>query len=107
MARHPLVGKALDWAGQHTKPITEAKQRGAAHLMPGYDMEQVSTVISTAVQRTISDRLRMTKPELAGQGLGLELWRFLVRVHGAPEQPTIQRACPRRVAYPQAVQGHT
>eukprot|EP00969_Alexandrium_andersonii_P086781 3827377-Alexandrium_andersonii.AAC.1 len=44
----------------------------------------------------------MTKPELAGVALGLELWRLLVREHEAPGQPVVLRefqkrwACPKR-----------
>eukprot|EP00969_Alexandrium_andersonii_P084449 3724563-Alexandrium_andersonii.AAC.1 len=37
-------------------------------------------MLHAAVQRAISDRLRMTKLELAGEGLGLELWRLLTQV---------------------------
>eukprot|EP00969_Alexandrium_andersonii_P049820 2186108-Alexandrium_andersonii.AAC.1 len=33
----------------------------------------------------------MTKPELAGDGLGLELRRLLLREREAPEQPVVQR----------------
>eukprot|EP00969_Alexandrium_andersonii_P308748 13645925-Alexandrium_andersonii.AAC.1 len=68
----------------------------------GFDVAQVSGVIYFAVQRAISDRLRMAKPELAGDTLGLELWRLLAREHEAPEQPVVQRefqkrwACPKR-----------
>eukprot|EP00969_Alexandrium_andersonii_P179489 7934958-Alexandrium_andersonii.AAC.1 len=57
----------------------------------GFDVGQVSGVIYSAVQRTISDSLRMTKPELAGGALGLELWRLLARERDAPEQPVVQR----------------
>eukprot|EP00969_Alexandrium_andersonii_P234756 10365288-Alexandrium_andersonii.AAC.1 len=42
----------------------------------------------------------MTKPELAGDGLGLELWRVLVRGHEAPAQPVVLRAFRERWAYP-------
>eukprot|EP00975_Prorocentrum_lima_P041136 8644331-Prorocentrum_lima.AAC.1 len=42
----------------------------------------------------------MTKPELAGPGNGLELWRLLIREHEAPEQPIIQREYQKRWAYP-------
>eukprot|EP00969_Alexandrium_andersonii_P015651 684276-Alexandrium_andersonii.AAC.1 len=42
----------------------------------------------------------MTKPELAGDALGLELWRLLVREHEAPEQPVVQRKFQKRWAYP-------
>eukprot|EP00969_Alexandrium_andersonii_P159433 7043803-Alexandrium_andersonii.AAC.1 len=38
----------------------------------GFDVAQASRVIYSAVQRAIFDRLRMTKPELAGDALGLE-----------------------------------
>eukprot|EP00969_Alexandrium_andersonii_P245165 10834724-Alexandrium_andersonii.AAC.1 len=43
----------------------------------------------------------MTKPELAGDVLGLELWRLLVREHEAPEQPVVQRECQKRWACPE------
>eukprot|EP00969_Alexandrium_andersonii_P256890 11356903-Alexandrium_andersonii.AAC.1 len=42
----------------------------------------------------------MTEPELAGDGVGLELRRLLVREHGAPEQPVAQREFQKRWAYP-------
>eukprot|EP00969_Alexandrium_andersonii_P346935 15338659-Alexandrium_andersonii.AAC.1 len=57
----------------------------------GFDVAQVSGVIYSAVQRTIPDRLRMTKPELAGDAWGFGLRRFLLREHEAPEQPVVQR----------------
>eukprot|EP00969_Alexandrium_andersonii_P237357 10477143-Alexandrium_andersonii.AAC.1 len=41
----------------------------------------------------------MTKPELAGDGLGLELLRLLIREHEAPEQPAVQREFQKRWAY--------
>eukprot|EP00969_Alexandrium_andersonii_P345886 15289466-Alexandrium_andersonii.AAC.1 len=71
----------------------------------GFDVAQVSGAIYTAAQRAISDRLRMTKPELAGDGLGLELWRLLAREHEAPEQPVAQRKFRKRWAYPKGCQG--
>eukprot|EP00969_Alexandrium_andersonii_P258092 11411674-Alexandrium_andersonii.AAC.1 len=42
----------------------------------------------------------MTEPELAGDGLGLELRRLLIREHEAPEQPVAQREFQKRWAYP-------
>eukprot|EP00969_Alexandrium_andersonii_P212134 9368304-Alexandrium_andersonii.AAC.1 len=42
----------------------------------------------------------MTKPELAGDGFGLELWRLLMREHEAPGQPAVQREFQKRWAYP-------
>eukprot|EP00969_Alexandrium_andersonii_P287858 12726064-Alexandrium_andersonii.AAC.1 len=47
----------------------------------------------------------MTKPELAGDGLGLELWRLLMREHEAPEQPVVQREFQKRWAYPRRCKG--
>eukprot|EP00969_Alexandrium_andersonii_P070103 3093454-Alexandrium_andersonii.AAC.1 len=47
----------------------------------GFDAAQVSGVIYSAARRAISDRLRMTKPELAGDALGLELRRLLARAN--------------------------
>eukprot|EP00969_Alexandrium_andersonii_P327859 14488678-Alexandrium_andersonii.AAC.1 len=67
----------LDWAGKQLEPIGEARQREAAGLPTGLGIAQGSGAISIAVPRTISDRPRMTKPELAGDRLGLELWRLL------------------------------
>ena len=90
LGRHPQVGKALDWAERQIEPIKVEGLAEAARLLPGFDVEQVSGVLRAAVQRTISDQLRMTKHELAGEGLGLELWRLLVREHAAPEQPASQ-----------------
>eukprot|EP00969_Alexandrium_andersonii_P003429 147664-Alexandrium_andersonii.AAC.1 len=57
----------------------------------GFGVAQVSGVVYSAAQRAVSDRLRMTRPELAGDALGLELWRLRVREHEAPEQPVVQR----------------
>eukprot|EP00969_Alexandrium_andersonii_P183221 8095642-Alexandrium_andersonii.AAC.1 len=42
----------------------------------------------------------MAKPELAGEGFGLELWHLLIREHEAPEQPAGQREFQKRWAYP-------
>eukprot|EP00969_Alexandrium_andersonii_P012960 565343-Alexandrium_andersonii.AAC.1 len=47
----------------------------------------------------------MTKPELAGDGLGLELWRFLIHEHEAPGQPVVQREFQTRWAYPRRRKG--
>eukprot|EP00969_Alexandrium_andersonii_P163882 7243168-Alexandrium_andersonii.AAC.1 len=53
----------------------------------GFDVAQVSGVIYSAVQRAISDRPRMTKPELARDAMGLEPWRLLAREREARGQP--------------------
>eukprot|EP00969_Alexandrium_andersonii_P060226 2652546-Alexandrium_andersonii.AAC.1 len=71
----------------------------------GFDVAQVSGVIYSAVQRTISDRLRMTKPDLAGYALGLELRRLLACEHEAPEQPVAQGEFQKRWAYPKRCRG--
>eukprot|EP00969_Alexandrium_andersonii_P315570 13942706-Alexandrium_andersonii.AAC.1 len=42
----------------------------------------------------------MTKPELAGDALGLELRRLLAREQEAPEQPVVQRDLQKRWAHP-------
>eukprot|EP00969_Alexandrium_andersonii_P067721 2988066-Alexandrium_andersonii.AAC.1 len=42
----------------------------------------------------------MARPELAGDGLGLELRRLIIREHEAPEQPVVQREFQKRLAYP-------
>eukprot|EP00969_Alexandrium_andersonii_P239698 10581719-Alexandrium_andersonii.AAC.1 len=47
----------------------------------------------------------MTKPVLAGDGLGLELRRLLVREREAPEQPAAQREFQKRWAYPKRGRG--
>eukprot|EP00969_Alexandrium_andersonii_P181128 8003589-Alexandrium_andersonii.AAC.1 len=102
LGKFPRIGSVLDWAEKQLEPISELRQRDAAHLLAGFDVAQVSRVIYSAVQRIISDRVRMAKPELARDALGLELWRLLVREHVAPKQPVVQRefqkrwACPRR-----------
>eukprot|EP00969_Alexandrium_andersonii_P037117 1626631-Alexandrium_andersonii.AAC.1 len=57
----------------------------------GIDVAQLSGVIDSADQRAVSDRLRMTRQELAGDALGFELWRLRAREHEAPEQPVAQR----------------
>ena len=58
--------------------------RGRRASQPGLDVAQVSQVVYVAVQEAISDQLRMTRPQLAGDGRGLELWRMLIREHDAP-----------------------
>ena len=45
----------------------------AAGIAGDMNVALASGVLHTVVQRTISDRLRMTKPEQAGVGMGLEL----------------------------------
>ena len=94
------LGVLLDWAERQLEPISAYHQQAASNLIPGYDVAQVSGILFTVVQRVISDQLRMTKPELAGAGLGLELWRLLIREHEAPEQPVVQREFQKRWAYP-------
>ena len=91
LSKYPQVGVVLDWAEKQLEPISAARQQAAADLIPGFDVAQVSGILFTVVQRVISDQLRMTKPELAGNGLGLALWRLLIREHEAPEQPVVQR----------------
>eukprot|EP00969_Alexandrium_andersonii_P177623 7854634-Alexandrium_andersonii.AAC.1 len=46
----------------------------------------------------------MANPELAGDGLGLELWLLLIREREAPEQPAAQREFQKRWA-PEALPG--
>eukprot|EP00969_Alexandrium_andersonii_P184709 8160848-Alexandrium_andersonii.AAC.1 len=46
-----------------------------------------------------------TKPELAGDGPGLELRRLLARGREAPEQPAVQREFQKRWAYPKRCRG--
>ena len=71
--KRPQVGEVLGWAERQVDPITEARQHEAAQLIDGFDITTVSMVLDTAIRETISDQLRMTKPDLAGDGLGLEL----------------------------------
>eukprot|EP00969_Alexandrium_andersonii_P190796 8428679-Alexandrium_andersonii.AAC.1 len=47
----------------------------------------------------------MTKPEVAGDALGFELRRLLVREHEAPEQPVIQREFQKHWAHPKRCRG--
>eukprot|EP00969_Alexandrium_andersonii_P070837 3126949-Alexandrium_andersonii.AAC.1 len=47
----------------------------------------------------------MAKPELAGDGLRLELRRLLVREHEAPKQPMVQREFQKFWAYPKRCRG--
>eukprot|EP00969_Alexandrium_andersonii_P249934 11045909-Alexandrium_andersonii.AAC.1 len=47
----------------------------------------------------------MTKPELAGDALGLELRGLLVREHEAPGQPVVQREFRKRWACPKHCRG--
>eukprot|EP00969_Alexandrium_andersonii_P304540 13461861-Alexandrium_andersonii.AAC.1 len=77
MGKFPQIGRVLGWAEKQLEPISELRQLDAAHLLVGFDVAQVSGVLYSALQRAISDRPRMTKPELAGDALGLELWRLL------------------------------
>eukprot|EP00969_Alexandrium_andersonii_P251509 11115896-Alexandrium_andersonii.AAC.1 len=72
MGKFPQIGRVLDWAEKQLEPIPELRQLDAAHLLVGFDVAHVSGVLYSAAQRTISDRLRMTEPELAGDALGLE-----------------------------------
>ena len=60
----------------------------------------VSGVVYSAVQEAIRGQLRMTLPELAGDGLGLELRCLLIREREAPEQPVVQREFQKRWADP-------
>ena len=69
-------------------------------VLSGCDIEQLSGVLLSALQETLSDRLRVAKPQLAGVGRGLELWRILVKEFEAPEQPVAQRELQKRWAYP-------
>ena len=104
LGKRPQVGAVLDWAEKQLEPITESRQQTAAALAPGFDIAQISGMLCTTMQRTVSDQLRVTKPELAGHGLGLELWRLLVREHEAPEQPVVQRV-PEALGVPEALRG--
>ena len=105
MGRHPQVGRVLDWAERQVEPAGQPHLGEAALLIPGFDIHQVNGMLFTAVQRTVSDQLRMTKPDLAGDGMGLELWRLLVREHEAPELPVVQREFQKRWAYPRRCKG--
>ena len=89
--KSPSAGRVLDWAERHTEPITAAREAEAVPLAPDLDATRASLVMCTAIQETVSGQLRMTRPQLADEGRGLELWRLLVREHGAPGQPLIQR----------------
>ena len=71
MGRCPQLGKVLDWAERQVDPITAERQPGAAHLIWEYGVAEVSAIVFTAVQETISDQLRMTLPDLAGDGDGV------------------------------------
>ena len=42
----------------------------------------------------------MQKPDLAGAGRGLELWRMLIRENEAPEQTLVQREVLKKWSYP-------
>ena len=99
-SKHPQVTKVLDWAEARTSQITADIEKEAEAVLGGYDIEQVSGILFVALQETLSDRLRMTKPQLAGAGRGLELWRILVKEFEAPDQPVVQRELQKRWAYP-------
>ena len=83
-AKHPAILKALDWAEKQESPITDTAEAGVYSVLTGYDAEQVSGILFTATQESISDRLRMIRPQLAGPGRGFELWRIPVREFEAP-----------------------
>ena len=91
LSKCPQIGRLLGWAGNHTDPVTESRQLEAASSAGYLNVAQASGVLHTVVQHTISDRLRMTEPDQAGVGLGLELGRLLIREHEAPEQLVAQR----------------
>eukprot|EP00969_Alexandrium_andersonii_P334647 14789068-Alexandrium_andersonii.AAC.1 len=65
MGKFPQIGRVLGWAEKQLGPISELRQRDAAHLLGGFDVAQASGVLYSVAQRAISDRLRMSKPELA------------------------------------------
>ena len=66
VSKHPSVGRILKWAERQTEPITEQKEREAANLAPQFDLAQVSEVLFVVLPVTLSDRLRMSRPMLAG-----------------------------------------
>eukprot|EP00969_Alexandrium_andersonii_P177992 7870873-Alexandrium_andersonii.AAC.1 len=105
LGKFPLVGKLLDWAEKQLEPIEALSQQSVARVVPGFDLAQVSGVLFSAVQRAISDRLRMTKPELAGDGFGLELRLLLIREYEAPGQQQVQRDFQKRWAYTKGCMG--
>ena len=76
------------------------RQLEAGSMLWGCDSPAVSASLYTAVQWAISGCLWMAPPQLAGDGLGFELWRTLAREHEAPEQPMAQRAYQTCWAYP-------
>ena len=90
----------MDWAEKQEQVITQSAESGLRSVLEGYDPEQISGILFSAVQETVSDRLRMTKPQLAGPGRGFERWRILVREFEAPEQPVVQRGHQKRWSYP-------
>ena len=103
-SKHPQIAKVLDWAEVQASVITAEAEKGAEEVLSGYDMEQVSGVLFVALQETLSDRLRMTKPQLAGAGRGLELWRILVKEFEAPDQPVVQMGTPEALGLSQPLQ---
>eukprot|EP00969_Alexandrium_andersonii_P222089 9809641-Alexandrium_andersonii.AAC.1 len=42
LGKFPQVGRVLAWAEKQLEPISELRQRGAAHLLMGFDVAQVS-----------------------------------------------------------------
>ena len=67
----PQVGEVLEWAERQVDVITENRQWEAAQRTEEFGISVASGLICTAVQVTISDQLRTTKPALAGDGMGL------------------------------------
>ena len=59
-AKHPAVVKALDWAEKQESVITQLREQEVHGVLQGYDAEQLSGILFTAIQETIRDHLRMT-----------------------------------------------
>ena len=100
LSKFPRVSKVLDWAEGQPQSITAEAEKGVYSVLSDFDVSQLSGTLYSVVQDTISDRLRMTKPQLAGDGRGLELWRMLVREHEQLDQPLVQRELQKQYAYP-------
>ena len=60
----------MDWAERWVEPVGQPHLGEAALPIPGFDIHQVNGVVFTAVRRTVSGQLRMTKPDLAGMAWG-------------------------------------
>eukprot|EP00969_Alexandrium_andersonii_P314410 13889751-Alexandrium_andersonii.AAC.1 len=64
----PQVGTVLGWAEKQLEPIPGRGHPAVVCLTPGVRAQPAKRGVVRCDPSTISDRLAMTKPELAGAG---------------------------------------